>query len=174
MCAVEIPVLIRLADLAFAVSHSNLGRELHILLVFMILILAIVLCHSLIRFIMAVIRDPRTLATNRIPSRSGHTGYAQPERPIPVVLAGDEEALHESEGPSREKVTVPPPAYGLWRSSVVRADPSSTLDDLYIQLLADVLMETTIENKPRSPVLATSRAGNASDVKAHESSRAKL
>ncbi|KAI9039234.1 uncharacterized protein KD926_009775 [Aspergillus affinis] len=104
--------------LAFAVSHSNLGRELHILLVFMILILAIVLCHSLIRFIMVVLRDPRTLATNRIPSRSGPTGYAQPERPIPVVLANDEEALAESQGPSREKVTVPPPAYGLWRSSV--------------------------------------------------------
>ncbi|KAH8431178.1 uncharacterized protein LDX57_008837 [Aspergillus melleus] len=67
---------------------------------------------------MVVLRDPRTLATNRIPSRSGPTGYAQPERPIPVVLANDEEALTESQGPSREKVTVPPPAYGLWRSSV--------------------------------------------------------
>ena len=89
----------------------------------MILILAIVLCHSLIRFIMVVLRDPRTLATNRIPSRAGPAGYAQPERPIPVVLAGDEEALAESQGPSREKVTVPPPAYGLWRESVVSVDP---------------------------------------------------
>ncbi|PLB49579.1 hypothetical protein P170DRAFT_356720 [Aspergillus steynii IBT 23096] len=138
--------------LAFAVSHSNLGRELHILLVFMILILAIVLCHSLIRFIMVVLRDPRTLATNRIPSRAGPAGYAQPERPIPVVLAGDEEALTESQGPSREKVTVPPPAYGLWRESV-RINP-------------DLLYWQRVDQKAQSKSKRTSRADQSSNSKA--------
>ncbi|KAE8351547.1 hypothetical protein BDV28DRAFT_136834 [Aspergillus coremiiformis] len=104
---------------AFTVSKSNIRQELHILLIFMILILAIVFCHSLIRFFMAISRSSGSAVTmNRIPSRAGPTGYAQPERPIPVVLAGDEENLADTNSPSREKVAPPPPAYGLWRSSV--------------------------------------------------------
>ncbi|KAE8417045.1 hypothetical protein BDV36DRAFT_187385 [Aspergillus pseudocaelatus] len=104
---------------AFAVSKSHLGHELHILLIFMILILIVVFCHSLIRFSMEVLRGSRSaVAMNRIPSRAGPTGYAQPEYPIHVILAGDEEILTENNGASRKKVTPPPPAYGLWRSSV--------------------------------------------------------
>ncbi|KAE8377432.1 hypothetical protein BDV26DRAFT_212811 [Aspergillus bertholletiae] len=104
---------------AFTVSKSHLGKELHILLIFMILILFIVFCHSLIRISMAVLRSSKsTVAMNRIPSRAGPTGYAQPERPIHVTLAMDEESLTENNGASREKITPPPPAYGLWRSSV--------------------------------------------------------
>ncbi|KNG90299.1 hypothetical protein ANOM_001807 [Aspergillus nomiae NRRL 13137] len=104
---------------AFTVSKSHLGHELHILLIFMILILAIVFFHSLIRFSMVTLRGSRsTMAMNRIPSRAGPTGYVQPERPIHVILAGDEETLTQNNGASREKVTPPPPAYGLWRSSV--------------------------------------------------------
>lgn len=86
----------------------------------MILILVIVFCHSLIRFLMVVFRGSRSaVAMNRIPSSAGPTGYAQPERPIHVILAGDEEILTENNGASREKVTPLPPAYGLWRGSVV-------------------------------------------------------
>ncbi|THC93761.1 hypothetical protein EYZ11_006769 [Aspergillus tanneri] len=106
-------ILVLALYLVFAVSNSILGRELHILLVFMILILAIVFCHSLIRLAMVILRSP----TNQIPRRAGPTGYAQPERPIQVVLAGDE-VLTESNSNNREKVVAPPPAYGLWRSSV--------------------------------------------------------
>ncbi|KAB8203683.1 hypothetical protein BDV34DRAFT_227136 [Aspergillus parasiticus] len=109
---------------AFTVSKSHLGHELHILLIFMILILVIVFCHSLIRFLMVVFRGSRSdVAMNRIPSSAGPTGYAQPERPIHVILAGDEEILTENNGASREKVTPLPPAYGLWRSSV-RINPN--------------------------------------------------
>jgi hypothetical protein len=101
-------------------SATHLGQEIHILLIFMILILSIIFCHALIRFAMEVLQDPGSaFARNRIPSRVGPMGYAQPDRPIPVMLAGDEEALVENDGAVREKVTVPPPAYGLWRSSVV-------------------------------------------------------
>ncbi|KAE8156134.1 hypothetical protein BDV40DRAFT_293776 [Aspergillus tamarii] len=104
---------------AFAVSRLRLGHELHILLIFMILILIVVFCHSLIRFLVEVLRGSRSaVATNRIPSRAGPTGYAQPERPIHVILTGDEEILTENNGASWKKVTPPPPAYGLWRSSV--------------------------------------------------------
>lgn len=86
----------------------------------MILILIVVFCHSLIRFLVEVLRGSRSaVATNRIPSRAGPTGYAQPERPIHVILTGDEEILTENNGASWKKVTPPPPAYGLWRSSVV-------------------------------------------------------
>ena len=52
--------------------------------------------------------------------------FAQPRQPIPVVLARDEElGLHndnnggvENEN-THDALPPPPPAYGLWRSSVV-------------------------------------------------------
>ena len=53
-------------------------------------------------------------------------GFAQPREPIPVVLARDEElGLHNDhnggveDGDTDEALPPPPPAYGLWRSSVV-------------------------------------------------------
>lgn len=55
-------------------------------------------------------------------------GFAQPTQPIPVVLARDEEiGLHDDNGRVEEDaeehtdiaLPPPPPAYGLWRSSVV-------------------------------------------------------
>ncbi|KAL5366324.1 hypothetical protein BJX96DRAFT_31359 [Aspergillus floccosus] len=108
-------ILVLSLYLAFAISGSPLEGELHILLIFMILILSIVWCHSLIRFSLAVLRGP---ATNRIPSRAGPNGYAQPERPIPVTFFADEEMTTGGNGEVREKITAPPPAYGLWRSTV--------------------------------------------------------
>ncbi|KAF9883110.1 hypothetical protein FE257_004089 [Aspergillus nanangensis] len=128
-------------DLAFAVSNSHLRSELHILLIFMILILAIVLSHSLIRFSMSVLRGIRTGGARNIPSRIGPNGYAQLERPIHVTLAGDEEILTENTGPIQEKVPPPPPAYGLWRSSV-RINP----DLLYWQRV-----NNTTHSLPKHP-----------------------
>lgn len=53
-------------------------------------------------------------------------GFAQPRQPIPVVLARDAElGLHDDSGRVEEEQEIdevlppPPPAYGLWRSSVV-------------------------------------------------------
>lgn len=45
----------------------------------------------------------------------GPGGFANPLRPIPVALARDEEAA----GIESEATKFPPPAYGLWRESVV-------------------------------------------------------
>lgn len=60
------------------------------------------------------------------------SGFAHPRRPIPVVLARDEELGLSHDGHHRRVVDEedadndddaplppPPPAYGLWRSSVV-------------------------------------------------------
>ena len=59
----------------------------------------------------------------RIPDIAGPDGF-QPDRPIRVHMARDEE-LGEEESPTaavdpeKEILKAPPPAYGLWRSSVV-------------------------------------------------------
>lgn len=45
----------------------------------------------------------------------GPGGYAEPVVPIRVNLARDEEAA----GIENDATKVPPPAYGLWRESVV-------------------------------------------------------
>lgn len=51
----------------------------------------------------------------QLPSMIGPGGYANPEIPIQVALARDEEAA----GIESEATKIPPPAYGLWRESVV-------------------------------------------------------
>jgi hypothetical protein len=52
-----------------------------------------------------------------LPNVYGHGGYAVPRQPIRVLLARDEEAA------GIESITnvAKPPAYGLWRESVVRS-----------------------------------------------------
>jgi hypothetical protein len=62
----------------------------------------------------------------QVPSRAGSLGYVQPDSPIPVILARDEEVAAENDATVREKVVYPPPAYGLWRSSVVSIATSLT------------------------------------------------
>lgn len=49
----------------------------------------------------------------------GPGGYAIPRQPIRVVLARDEEAA----GIESETTKMNPPAYGLWRESVVSTNP---------------------------------------------------
>lgn len=50
-----------------------------------------------------------------LPQMIGPGGYANPPVPIRVALARDEEAA----GIESEATKMPPPAYGLWRESVV-------------------------------------------------------
>jgi len=56
--------------------------------------------------------------SRRLPHMFGPGGYAIPREPIRVVLARDEEAA----GIESETKQVKPPAYGLWRESVVSSD----------------------------------------------------
>ena len=71
---------------------------------------------------MLVLRAKRQGGTIRLPSEVDQ-GYAQPERPIRVILARDEElGLHgdsDEEESVNTSIAQPPPAYGLWRCSVV-------------------------------------------------------
>ena len=77
--------------------------------------------HSLIKLGLLIWRDKKY--PHRVPSQIGEGGYAQPPQPIPVTLARDEE-LGLSGSPMSDAAkdvtpAPPPPAYGLWRGSVV-------------------------------------------------------
>ncbi|KAL1975356.1 hypothetical protein VTN31DRAFT_3748 [Thermomyces dupontii] len=119
MCAISALLLLTvlLIYLGFSVSqHAYGGREYHILLILLILIFSIFFCHSLARTIMVAARLARHgHSLHRVPSVVGPLGYAQPERPIHVILARDEELLDENRDNHPKS---PPPAYGLWRASV--------------------------------------------------------
>jgi hypothetical protein len=67
---------------------------------------------------MMIIRPPNDddITQRNMPAMIGPGGYANPIQPIPVTLARDEEAA----GIESDATKVPPPAYGLWRESVVR------------------------------------------------------
>lgn len=79
-------------------------------------------CYNIVRLCLTVVRGDK--GSSRSQSRRRHanptemlkTGYAMPRRPIRVVLAQDEDAV----GRDAERNKVTPPAYGLWRESVVR------------------------------------------------------
>jgi hypothetical protein len=93
-----------------------------VLLILIILFVTIFFCHSLIRLCMLVVRGGRNQEDSenrsRLPQMYGPGGYAIPREPIRVVLARDEEAA----GIESEATKTNPPAYGLWRESVVCAD----------------------------------------------------
>lgn len=126
-------------DLALALSRPSLGQEIHVLFIMIVLATTIFFCHALIRLCMLILRPPPEAALS-IPNMSNPEGFV-PVRPIRVHLArdeeladsSDEEAAIEGDGRNREMggdpekeekgVKMPPPAYGLWRSSV-RVDPN--------------------------------------------------
>ncbi|KAF2735723.1 hypothetical protein EJ04DRAFT_434341 [Polyplosphaeria fusca] len=114
--------------LTLALTRSKtIGQEVHVLFIMIILATTIFFCHSLIRLCMLALHPPPD--TPHIPSMTGPDGF-HPVRPIRVHLARDEELADDSDSPENPaddaeklKVAPPPPAYGLWRSSV-RVDPN--------------------------------------------------
>ncbi|KKY18892.1 hypothetical protein UCRPC4_g04737 [Phaeomoniella chlamydospora] len=114
--------------LALAVTNAAAGQEFHILLIMIVLILTVFFCHSVIRLCMILMRPGKDDDRPRVPPLLGSGGYAQPERPIPIRLAQDEEMAVETsvavtEDADKPTVRPPPPAYGLWRTSV-RMNPN--------------------------------------------------
>ncbi|KNG51935.1 hypothetical protein DDE82_005565 [Stemphylium lycopersici] len=120
--------------LAIALTNKDLGQEIHILFIMVLLSITIFFCHSLIRLCMLMLNPPREDAVS-IPNMSGADGF-QPIVPIRVHLRRDEEAAIDSDDaaaalendmdvddPEKHMPPPPPPAYGLWRSSV-RVDPN--------------------------------------------------
>lgn len=101
---------------------------------------------------------------NRIPSTAGPEGF-KPNRPIPVQLARDDEiAALDEEGLLHEEkleaIKMPPPAYGLWRESVVSI-PSPNLS-LYNQLTNETSASTPISstgNASATPLKPKTREG---------------
>jgi hypothetical protein len=104
-------------DLALSVTKNINNSEFTILLILIILFVTIFFCHGLIRLCMLIVRPKSDEDENRarLPEMFGPGGYAVPRRPIRVLLARDEEAA----GLESETTKLQPPAYGLWRESVV-------------------------------------------------------
>jgi hypothetical protein len=101
--------------LALALSNRNESQEFHVLLILIILITTIFFCHALIRLCMLILHPPDDGQSQNLPAMVGPGGYANPTQPIRVALARDEEAA----GIENDATKLPPPAYGLWRESVV-------------------------------------------------------
>lgn len=88
------------------------------MLVLVILTAGAFFAYSLTRLLLIVFRPEREARRRaaraaRVPDVFQHGGYVVPPKPIPVVLARDEEAV------GAQTETLRPPAYGLWRESVV-------------------------------------------------------
>ncbi|KAK9446263.1 hypothetical protein VB005_00108 [Metarhizium brunneum] len=98
-------------------NHISRG-EVTIMIILIILSATLFFCYSVVRLCVIVSRGDRT-RRRRLPEMMGPGGYVVPPKPIPVVLARDEEAA----GIESEAAQSRPPAYGLWRESV-RVDPN--------------------------------------------------
>lgn len=87
------------------------------LLILIILFATIFFCQGLIRLCLSIFRPKPTeeRRRNALPQMYGPGGYAVPRQPIRVLLARDEEAA----GIESDATKINPPAYGLWRESVV-------------------------------------------------------
>jgi hypothetical protein len=114
-----------LPDLALSITKNINNSEFTVLLILIVLFVTIFFCHGLIRLCMLIVRARRPgnggededadRSRVAMPQMFGPGGYAIPRQPIRVVLARDEEAA----GIESEAAKTNPPAYGLWRESVV-------------------------------------------------------
>ena len=74
---------------------------------------------------MHIIKNRRKNRTGAISGRSRQEDFARPNQPIRVILARDEEegisrvGGNEIEEDEPKNLPPPPPAYGLWRGSMV-------------------------------------------------------
>lgn len=146
------------------------GQEFHIFTILFIILVAIFFIHSIARTCMLATRVVKYGTTlHRVPSIAGPRGYAQPAEPIRVILARDEELVGQDPGPSQIKVTAPPPAYGLWRNSVVcflsccsYTPRYSVSTDKYHSALTPISSAGKKSRQPRQPKAAAAAAVRAS------------
>src|SRR5690348_14984983 len=90
-------LMVWFVDLALALSRHDLGQEVHVLFIMIVLGTTIFFCHALIRLCMLLLHPPDPNAESpHIPSMTGPEGF-QPIRPIRVHLARDEELADEEE-----------------------------------------------------------------------------
>ena len=111
-------------DLGIALTSEKLGQPIHVVFILVILLVTVFFCHSLIRLCMHLLRSSSAVRNrNRIPSLSSPDGF-NPGEPIRVHVVTDEEIAGAEDEDLRwardsKGLVAPPPAYGLWRSSVV-------------------------------------------------------
>lgn len=104
------------ADLLLSMTKNINSSEMTIMLILVIIFGTVFFCHGLIRLVLLCMKgDREQVARPRACRAHASRGYAVPSRPIPVVLARDEEAC----GVESEASKMEPPAYGMWRESVV-------------------------------------------------------
>lgn len=104
-------------DLALSVSGQIRMGEFTIVLILVVILATLIFCYGLIKLCMLTLRKDRARQDQMSQDPLGQ-GYAVPQEPIRVVLARDEEAA----GLESEASKMTPPAYGLWRESVVCDD----------------------------------------------------
>ena len=115
-------------DLSIALTRHSISQEVHVLFILVILVDTVFFCHSIIRLCMLALHGPEQ-RTPRIPSVVGPHGF-RPNVAVRVHLARDDEfepldengqtrELTDEERKELANLKQPPPAYGLWRSSVV-------------------------------------------------------
>lgn len=90
------------------------------MLILVILMATVFFCYSLLQLVVLVVRGDRAARANYTAQHVGPGGYVIPTEPIRVVLARDEEAA----GVEAPAGKMTPPAYGLWRESVVSSHSS--------------------------------------------------
>jgi hypothetical protein len=123
---------------------------------------------------MLILNPPRETERNFMPNMTAQEGF-QPIVPIPVRLARDDQLelgpdsdsendMTDPSDPEKDVLPPPPPAYGLWRSSV-RADPNL----LHWQRV-DERNSRAASRAPssRAPSAIASRNGSAIAVSAYD------
>lgn len=149
-CSVSALLLVLLVTmyLALMLTHNIHNNEFSVLLILIALAIFVLFCHSIIRIILMLVRPPSPEEEERYLQRRARAagdgslagpftygtdlftpgGYAIPRQPIRVVLARDEEAA----GVESVAAKTQPPAYGLWRETVVRCASPNLLSYLVL------------------------------------------
>ena len=107
-------------------SNSAAGQGFQVIFILFILLFTVFFCHSFVRLSMLIIKKRRKGRTGAVSESSNQENFARPTQPIRVILARDEEEGtstvdgNEIEEDEPKNLPPPPPAYGLWRGSMVR------------------------------------------------------
>ena len=136
-------------DLALSVTNQVDIGDITIVLILIVILATLFFAYSLIKLFLLVIRKDRDRNNRMINPWDGTSNdYAVPSQPIRVVLARDEEAA----GVESEASKSTPPAYGVWRQSVVCWDLQ-----ILLTVLHPCLLIVHLASRPRPAFLATKR-----------------
>ncbi|EEP77253.1 predicted protein [Uncinocarpus reesii 1704] len=121
-CAISgsILAIVLAVYMTLALTTSIRGREFHIFLILILMILTVYFCHSFVRLFM--------IASKPTADQESYDGrrvrFGETDHPIRVTFARDEEVVESDMETNRNaSLAPPPPAYGLWRGSM-RINPN--------------------------------------------------